>query len=53
VSALWHDSHGRVRIALREIEGLGHAWSGGSLRGSYTAPEGPDFSEELVRFFLT
>ncbi len=50
--ALWHDRSGMTRVEVRELDAIGHVWSGGSLRGSYTAPVGPNFSEALFRFFL-
>jgi poly(hydroxyalkanoate) depolymerase family esterase len=47
----WADRHGALMHELLEIDGLGHAWSGGAAGGSYTDPRGPNASEAIWRFF--
>ena len=49
---VYKEAGGRVVAEHWAVHGAGHAWSGGSARGSYTDGTGPDASEEMMRFFM-
>jgi poly(hydroxyalkanoate) depolymerase family esterase len=46
------DASGVPHVEHWAIDGLGHAWSGGSPEGSHTDQHGPEASREMLRFFL-
>ncbi|ACK50180.1 esterase, PHB depolymerase family [Methylocella silvestris BL2] len=46
------DAKGVPQVEYWALEDLGHAWSGGHSTGSFTDPNGPDASREMLRFFM-
>jgi poly(hydroxyalkanoate) depolymerase family esterase len=47
----WTDGRGALMHELLEVDGLGHAWSGGAAGGSHTDPRGPSATEAIWAFF--
>lgn len=47
----YHDPDGNAIIEEYIVDGMGHAWSGGTQGGSYTDPGGPDASARIWEFF--
>lgn len=47
----WNDRGGRPVQEYLRVNGLGHAWSGGSPNGSYTDSRGPDAAVAMWDFF--
>lgn len=52
ISRRTHVRNGSPVLRTLLVEGLGHAWSGGSTEGTYTDPRGPDVTREMVDFLL-
>jgi poly(hydroxyalkanoate) depolymerase family esterase len=46
------DASGKPALEHWLVHGAGHAWSGGSPKGSYTDPRGPDATRAILKFFL-
>ena len=51
VRTTYRDGAGRPTAEHWLVHGSGHAWSGGSAEGSFTDPQGPDATHEMLRFF--
>jgi poly(hydroxyalkanoate) depolymerase family esterase len=48
----WNDSDGNEFQEYWKVNGLGHAWSGGSQGIAYSDPQGPDASLAMYTFFM-
>ncbi|MDV2885994.1 PHB depolymerase family esterase [Alkalihalophilus pseudofirmus] len=49
---IYQDKYGITILEKYLVNGMGHAWSGGSTQGSYTDPNGPNASELMWQFFM-
>jgi poly(hydroxyalkanoate) depolymerase family esterase len=47
------ENTGSVLAEQWTVHGTGHVWSGGNLHGSCTDIQGPNASEEMLRFFMS
>ncbi len=48
----WRDDQGHDVVTYWKINGLGHAWSGGTPGVPFTDPSGPDASKAFYEFFM-
>ena len=46
----WFGPKRRLQVTLSEVNGLGHAWSGGAASQAYSDPKGPDASRMVWSF---
>jgi poly(hydroxyalkanoate) depolymerase family esterase len=47
----WNDEVGNLVQEYWQVDGMDHAWSGGSAMGSYSDPRGPSATEAMYEFF--
>jgi poly(hydroxyalkanoate) depolymerase family esterase len=47
----WTDRRGKLMHEFVEVEGLGHAWSGGAPGRPHSDPRGPSAADAIARFF--
>jgi poly(3-hydroxybutyrate) depolymerase len=47
----WYTTRGRKVLEYWVVEGLGHAWSGGREKGSFSDPDGPRATTLMWAFF--
>jgi len=52
ITAGWQDANGIEIQQYWKVNGMGHGWSGGDTRGSYTDPQGPDATSAIYLFFM-
>ncbi len=48
----WRVANGGRHVHVEIVDGLAHAWSGGSKEGTFTDEKGPDASRAFIDFFL-
>ncbi len=48
----WQDAYGRDVVTYYKVDGMGHAWSGGTPGSIFTDPRGPDASKAIYEFFI-
>jgi poly(hydroxyalkanoate) depolymerase family esterase len=49
----WNDTHGNEVQEYWVVNGMGHAWSGGSSSGSFTDAQGPSATQAFYTFFMS
>jgi poly(hydroxyalkanoate) depolymerase family esterase len=48
----WKDALGSDIVSYYKVDGMGHAWSGGSPGRPFTDPKGPGASQAIYQFFM-
>ena len=49
---IYRDAQGRALVESWLVSGMGHAWSGGDVRGRQAFPSGPSATERMLDFLL-